>query len=84
MTWHRVLLTGMVVTLAACSKINEENYSKLKVGMTKSEVEALIGEPKECSGAMGVASCFWGDEKASISVQYAGDKVMLFSGQGLK
>jgi hypothetical protein len=47
-------------------------------------VESLLGSPTECSGALGITSCNWGDEKVSISVQYAGDKVMMFSGQGLK
>ena len=50
----------------------------------KAEVEALLGAPTECSGAVGISSCNWGDEKTFISVQYAGDKVLMFSGQGLK
>ena len=41
-------------------------------------------QPTECSGALGMSSCTWGDEKAFISVQYAADKALLFSGQGLK
>lgn len=77
------VLTACVL-LAACSKINQENYSKLKAGMTKAEVESLLGSPDECSGAVGLTSCTWGDDKAVISVQYAADKVMMFSGQGLK
>lgn len=75
---------SLCVLLAACTNINQENYSKLKAGMTKAEVEQLLGKPGECSGALGFSSCTWGDEKAFISVQYAGDKVLMFSGQGLK
>lgn len=78
-----VILTACVL-LAACSKVNQENYSKLKAGMPKVEVESLLGSPSECSGAIGLTSCTWGDQKAFISVQFAGDKVMMFSGQGLK
>ncbi|MNG32753.1 hypothetical protein D3C84_1188420 [compost metagenome] len=52
--------------------------------MPKAEVESLLGSPTECSGAIGLTSCNWGDEKVFISVQFAGDKVMMFSGQGLK
>ena len=70
--------------LAACSKINQQNYSKLSTGMTKAEVEQLLGTPTDCSGALGMSSCTWGDQKSFISVQYAGDKVLIFSGQGLK
>ncbi|HSC82192.1 MAG TPA: outer membrane protein assembly factor BamE [Pseudomonas sp.] len=78
-----VVLTACVL-LAACSKINQENYAKLKAGMPKAEVESLLGSPTECSGAIGLTSCTWGDQKTFISVQFAGDKVMMFSGQGLK
>lgn len=60
-----------------------ENYSKLKTGMSKAEVEQLLGTPAECSGALGMSSCT-GDEKSFISVQYAADKVLIYSGQGLK
>ncbi|MDX1722196.1 MAG: hypothetical protein R3355_03670 [Pseudomonas sp.] len=72
------------VLLAACSKVNQDNYSKLKSGMTKPEVEQLLGAPGECAGALGLTSCTWGDEKSFISVQYAGDKVVMFSGKGLQ
>ena len=72
------------VLLAACSKVNQDNYSKLKSGMAKPEVEQLLGAPSECAGALGLTSCTWGDEKSFISVQYAGDKVVMFSGKGLK
>lgn len=77
-------MLSLCVLLAACTNINQENYSKLKAGMTKAEVEQLLGQPSECSGALGFSSCTWGDEKTFISVQYAGDKVLMFSGQGLK
>ena len=79
-----VAMLSFCVLLTACSKINQENYSKLSAGMTKAEVEQLLGTPTECSGALGMSSCTWGDQKSFISVQYAGDKVLIFSGQGLK
>lgn len=84
MSFRRIALIAVCIAMAACSKLNQENYSKLKAGMDKAEVEALLGKPIECSGALGVSSCTWGDDKTFISVQYAGDKVLMFSGQGLK
>ena len=77
------LLAGCLL-LAACNKINQDNYAQLKPGMTKDQVESLLGNPTECAGALGMSSCTWGDEQRLISVQYAGDKVMMFSGKGLK
>ncbi len=32
--------------------------------MAKSEVESLLGSPTECSGAIGLTSCTWGDERS--------------------
>ena len=84
MTLRNAALLSFCVLLAACSKINQENYSKLAAGMPKAQVESLLGSPTECSGAIGLTSCTWGDQKSFISVQYAADKVVLFSGQGLK
>jgi hypothetical protein len=52
--------------------------------MPKAQVEQLLGSPTQCSGALGMSSCTWGDAKTFISVQYAADKVVLFSGQGLE
>jgi hypothetical protein len=52
--------------------------------MSMAEVESLLGSQSECAGALGMSSCTWGDEQRFISVQYAGEKVMMFSGKGLK
>ncbi|MGV8860922.1 MAG: outer membrane protein assembly factor BamE [Pseudomonas sp.] len=84
MSLRTLALLSFCVLLAACSKITQENYSKISSGMPKAEVEKLLGSPTDCSGALGMSSCTWGDQKTFISVQYAGDKVLMFSGQGLK
>jgi hypothetical protein len=52
--------------------------------MNKAEVEKLLGTPTDCSGAIGLSSCTWGDKETYISIQYAGDKVVVFAGHGLK
>ncbi|MDB6047526.1 MAG: lipoprotein [Pseudomonas sp.] len=84
MSLRTVALLSFCVLLAACSKVTQENYSKLSAGMDKVQVENLLGSPTECSGALGMSSCTWGDKASFISVQYGGDKVLLYSGQGLK
>lgn len=84
MSLRHVAVLAFCVLLAACNKINQENYSKLEAGMSKAEVESLLGGPTECSGALGMSSCTWGNQQTFISVQYAGDKVLMFSGKGLK
>jgi hypothetical protein len=84
MTLRRFLLLSFCVLITACSKINQDNYSKITVGMNKAEVEKLLGTPTDCSGAIGLSSCTWGDKETYISIQYAGDKVVVFAGHGLK
>ncbi|WP_416422008.1 outer membrane protein assembly factor BamE [Pseudomonas sp. App30] len=84
MSLRSLALLSFCVLLAACNKINQENYSQIKAGMTKPEIEKLLGSPTDCSGALGMSSCTWGDKNSFISVQYAGDKVVMYSGQGLK
>lgn len=73
-----------VVLLVACSPVTQENFAKLEAGMSRAEVEKLLGKPGECAGALGMSSCTWGQKNRFISIQFAGDKVMMFSGQGLK
>jgi hypothetical protein len=84
MSLRSLALLSLCVLLAACNKINQENYSKIHAGMSKAEVEQVLGTATDCSGALGMSSCTWGNKDAFISVQYAGDKVVIYSGQGLK
>jgi hypothetical protein len=84
MSLRVITLLAACLLLAACNKVNQDNYAQLKPGMGKDEVEGLLGKPTECAGALGMSSCTWGDEQRFISVQYAGDKVMMFSGKGLQ
>ena len=81
---RRSLLAVAALLLAGCNPLTQDNYQQLKPGMPRAEVEQLLGSPLECSGALGMSSYRWGDEQRYISVQYAADKVVLFSARGLK
>ena len=80
----RLAILPLCLLLAACSKLTQENYTQLKPGMARAEVESLLGKPTQCSGALGLSSCTWGDTERYVSVQYAGDQVLLFSSKGLR
>lgn len=44
----RKLLLGLALLLAAaCSKVSEENFAKVREGMSEQEVIALLGAPTE-------------------------------------
>jgi len=78
-----LVVTLILLIIAGCGKLTMENYDKLKMGMAYNEVVGIIGSPGKCSDVMGVRNCEWGDEKKSINVTFAGDKVLFFNGNGL-
>jgi hypothetical protein len=68
-----------IVALAACSKLTEDNFAKIRDGMSEREVIALLGKPAESSsvnvlGVSGTASK-WVEGDAAISVQFVNGKV---------
>lgn len=78
MSLRSLALLSLCVVLTACSKINQENYSKLKTGMSKAEVEQLLGTPAECSGALGMSSCTWGRKELHQRAVCGGQSPYLF------
>ncbi len=77
------LVMAAAMLLSACSKVTLENYNKLKRGMEKAEVEAIIGAPSSCSETLGVQSCMWGTEQSNITITYAGNKVLNLGHTGI-
>ncbi|WDE04867.1 DUF3862 domain-containing protein [Thalassomonas viridans] len=81
----KILLLSAVLMLSACSKLTSENYDKLKMGMSAEEVKTILGEPDNCSEALGTKSCIWGNEEATyIKVSFVADNAATFSNNGLK
>ena len=74
-----VVLALLLTAAAACSKINAENFGKVRDGMSEQEVLALLGTPTESSsvsvlGISGTASK-WVAKDAVITVQFVNGKV---------
>lgn len=81
----KLVLALSLLTLTACSKLTMANYDLLKLGMSKSEVTTIIGEPTNCSTTLGVENCIWGKEDGkNIKVNFVGDNAATFSNNGLK
>jgi hypothetical protein len=66
-----------------CSKLNRENYDKVKVGMDYEQVIGIIGDPDKCDAALGAKNCVWGDDAKNVTIKFVGDKVVLPSMKGL-
>jgi hypothetical protein len=75
---------GLLLMLLGCSKLTQENYDKISIGMSYDEVVKLIGKPNTCDDMLGLRSCTWSDDSSSVDVKFAGDKVLLFSASNLK
>ena len=79
-----IIVTVFVSFFAfACSKVTQENYEKIKVGMTYEEIIDILGKAQECNSAVGMTNCKWGSNEKYIKIQFVSDKVILFSGKGL-
>ncbi|USD39824.1 DUF3862 domain-containing protein [Ferrimonas sp. SCSIO 43195] len=82
MRWMGMTVAA-VLLLSGCSRITQENYDKLELGMSKADVEAVIGRADDCSGSMGTETCVWGTDQRQIKVGFAADRAMLFTHKGL-
>lgn len=71
------------VILLGCSKVNRENYDKIKVGMEYEQVISIIGKPDKCDAVMGSKNCMWGNENKNITITFIADKVVITSMKGL-
>lgn len=79
-----IIALSLLAILIGCSKLTMDNYSKIKMGNEYSEVVKLLGKPDNCSEALFVRNCVWGDEQKNITVNFAGDKVLLFTSKNIK
>ena len=76
-----ILVIGML--FFGCSKLNQENYGKIEMGMDYEQVLAIIGNPDKCDEVLGTKKCVWGNEEKHITIAFIGDKVILPSMKGL-
>jgi len=77
------LAFALVVLVAACSKVSEQNFSKIEDGMTEEQVSAILGKPTEAQsvavlGVSGTTSR-WEGNGAVITVRFVNGKVALKS-----
>lgn len=71
----------LLLCLAACgSRLTQENFEKVREGMSQQEVRQILGEPADASGAslLGLSSgeAVWKDDKTTITVHFLNDKVV--------
>ena len=79
-----MLILLLCLHLTGCSNLTQENYDKLKIGMSFQEVERLLGSGPTCDSVMGMKSCTWGTDDKFVKIQFMADKVVLHAAKGLK
>jgi hypothetical protein len=71
----------LVAALAACgTKITEKNYERVQEGMTKEEVESILGAPTDSKsvgfgGFSGGHSTWKAEDGTTITIQFVNGKV---------
>jgi len=63
-SWGLLILSLCFLTVA-CGNLTQENYEKIKVGMSYQEVEKILGSNPTCDSAMGMKTCTWGLPKST-------------------
>jgi hypothetical protein len=71
------------ILLSACTRVTQENFSRIEAGMSEREVISILGSPTESSsidvlGVSGTAARWVGGD-AEINVRFVGGKVALKS-----
>ncbi len=72
-----------ILFFSGCSKINQENYNKVKIGMEQKEVVALLGNATNCDSVLGASNCIWGNDSKNITIKFIADQVMFMTSKGL-
>ena len=79
-----LLILYLCFFTTGCDNLTQENYSKIKVGMSLQQVEKLLGSSPTCDSAVGMKNCTWESAEKHVKVQFVADKVALYSAKGLK
>ncbi|RVT49051.1 DUF3862 domain-containing protein [Rheinheimera sediminis] len=79
-----VILLAVLLSVAACSKLTQDNYDQVKAGMTYDEVSRILGKATHCDEAVGTKSCRWGDDAKNIKITFLADRATVFSNHGIQ
>ena len=86
-TWEMMkrsfLVAAIPFLVMACGHVTQENYEKLKVGMTYDEVVKVLGRPTQCSETIGIRSCHWGDDASNINANFVAGQAVLYESNNI-
>jgi hypothetical protein len=78
-----ITVFAAMLLISACSKVTQENFSKVQDGMSEQEVAAILGSPAQSSSAsvLGISgtTSTWNSAEATITIRFVNGKVALKS-----
>ena len=75
----------IVMVFTGCSKVNKENFDRIKIGISYEEVIGILGNPDNSEESiLKTKNCLWGDEEKHIAIKFVGDIVVLKSSKGIQ
>ena len=81
--WILYPIIALCLILIACSKITQENFDKIHLGMSKKEVITILGEPTSTEdiaiAGIGGTSAQWKTRDAEVDIQFLNDIVAVKS-----
>lgn len=84
---RKLCLVGLIMALVfcttGCTKVTQENYEKLGLGMDYSEVTAILGTATECDDSSFIKNCSWVSKEKSIKLTFVMDKLIYRCSNGL-
>jgi len=79
----RAAALALLLVLAGCSKVTQENFNRIRDGMTENEVQSILGLPAASSrmdvGGFSGTSSSWRSGDAEITVRFLNGKAVLKS-----
>ena len=73
-----------IPALTGCSKVNKENYDKIKIGMSYEDIVNVLGKPDTCEeSVLKTKSCLWGSSDKQIKIKFVVDTVAWRSSEGI-
>lgn len=78
------LILTCLALLCGCSNLTMENYQKIEVGLEYPTVVEILGKPDNCSEALFVRNCIWGNEQKNITVSFLNNQVILFTSSNIR
>lgn len=80
-----ITLISIIILMSACTQVTQDNYNKIQVGMTMSQVTAILGPPSstESVNFLGFSgsTAVWKTQSTEITILFFNDKVQV---KGLK